>query len=136
MAIQPNLSVPGTEVSVGLPSPEEVRRHSPSRIAVCSQDRLEAILAQHVLDHGGEIRFRTELVSLRQHDDGATVHLSSEGSESTDVQTRYLVGADGANSRVRDLLGIQVDHLGSEGNTWRPCSGPTCRLWCRPCPTS
>jgi 2-polyprenyl-6-methoxyphenol hydroxylase-like FAD-dependent oxidoreductase len=116
IAIQPNLSVPGTEVSIGLPSPEDVRQHSPSRIAVCSQDRLEAILAQHVLDHGGEIRFRTELVGLRQHDDGVTVHLSSEGSDSTDVQTRYLVGADGANSRVRDLLGIQVDHLGSEGN--------------------
>ena len=27
-----------------------------------------------------------------------------------------MVGADGASSRVRDLLGIQVDQLGSEGN--------------------
>ncbi|HSU36616.1 MAG TPA: FAD-dependent oxidoreductase [Propionibacteriaceae bacterium] len=116
MAIQPTLSVPGTEVSIGLPDPAELRRRSPSRVAVCSQDRLEAILAQHLRDHGGEIRFRTELLGLRQHDDGVTVTLRTAGSESADVQARYLVGADGANSRVRDLLGIQVDHLGSEGN--------------------
>jgi len=116
MAIQPNLSVPGTEVSIGMPSQDELRLHSPSRIAVCSQDRLEAILAQHVHDHGGEIRFRTELLGLRQHDDGVIMTLRTGGSESADIQTRYVVGADGANSRVRDLLGIQVDHLGSEGN--------------------
>ena len=78
MAIRPILSVPGDEVSIGLPSPEELRRHSPSPIAVCPQDRLEAILAQHLLDHGGEIRFGTELLGLRQHDDRVTDHRAGD----------------------------------------------------------
>src|SRR6185503_9808236 len=37
-----------------------------------------------------------------------TVHASGPQATDTDIASRYVIGADGANSRVRDTLGIQM----------------------------
>ena len=117
MAIKPMLSVPGTEVSLGLPEPDELRDASPSQIAVCPQDRLEAILLDHLLERGGEVRFSTELTGLTVDDAGVTAVIASRSDRrSEQIRARYLVGADGAHSTVREMLGIRCDSLGSEGN--------------------
>ena len=116
MAIRPVLATPGDEFPIGLPSDDELRGVSPSRVAVFPQDELEAILLDEVRDRGGEVRFGTELVDLRMDEDGVTADLRSAGGAPSTVSADYLVGADGARSAVRRLVGIEVDNLGSDGD--------------------
>ena len=117
MAVRPMLSVPGSEVSLGLPEPDELRAASPSPIAVCPQDRLEVILLDHLLERGGEIRFSTELTRLTVDDAGVSAVITTRADgRLQDIRARYVVGADGAHSSVREMLGIPCDSLGSEGD--------------------
>ena len=117
MAVKPILSVSGTEISMGLPEPDELRAASPSPIAVCPQDRLEAILLNHLLERGGEIRFSTELTELTVDDAGVTAVMTSRSDGRTEgIRARYIVGADGAHSTVREKLGIPCESFGSEGD--------------------
>jgi 2-polyprenyl-6-methoxyphenol hydroxylase-like FAD-dependent oxidoreductase len=116
MAIRPVLSAPGGETSLGFPSEEELAPVSPASIAVFPQDQLEGILLNEYRDRGGEILFRTELVDLRMDEDGVSADLRSADEGPRAVRAQYLVGADGARSAVRRLLGIEYDNLGSEGN--------------------
>jgi putative polyketide hydroxylase len=75
------------------------------------QDHLEPVLLRHLERLGpAEIRFGTELVALDQDDDGVTVALQEQATgEELTVRAAYVVGADGAHSRVRRLLGIAMD---------------------------
>ena len=69
------------------------------------QPRLERLLAELAGELGAEIRRGQEVVGLSQ--DEATVTADVRGSDGQHrVTARYLVGCDGASSRVRDLAGI------------------------------
>lgn len=52
----------------------------------------------------------TELVSLEQDMNGATLHLLHDGSREA-VRVSWVMGCDGASSRVRKLLGVSLDDL-------------------------
>lgn len=117
MLVTPRLGVHGTEVSMGLPTDEEALAVAPSRIALCPQDRLEAILLAHLLERGGEVSFGTRLVGIGQDADGVTVNVQRTAERDLEqLRASYVVGADGARSSVRALLGIELESLGSEGN--------------------
>lgn len=69
------------------------------------QPRLERVLDELARELGAEIRRGQEVVGLSQ--DGATVTADVRGPDGPDrVTARYLVGCDGASSRVRDMAGI------------------------------
>jgi 2-polyprenyl-6-methoxyphenol hydroxylase-like FAD-dependent oxidoreductase len=69
------------------------------------QPQLERVLDGWARELGAEIRRGHEVVGLSQDD--ATVTADVRGSDGRDrVSARYLVGCDGASSRVRDLAGI------------------------------
>ncbi|MGN6693792.1 MAG: bifunctional 3-(3-hydroxy-phenyl)propionate/3-hydroxycinnamic acid hydroxylase MhpA [Aquihabitans sp.] len=60
-----------------------------------------------------EIRRGTSVRRLDDHGDGVTVEVEpTGGGEATAVEARFVVGCDGANSTVRDLIGIPVTDLG------------------------
>jgi flavoprotein hydroxylase len=60
-----------------------------------------------------EVRRGTALVALDDHGDGVTLHLAPTGGGPAEtVEVRFVVGCDGANSTVRDLLGTAVTDLG------------------------
>ena len=70
--------------------------------------RLEAL--PNVAIHRGR-----ELVGLEQHGEGVALRFhdtADEGRQPIAVEARYVIGADGARSRVRDLLGIAETDLG------------------------
>ena len=69
------------------------------------QPLLERLLAEIAGERGAEIRRGHTVVGLSQDDTGVTAEV--RGSDGLDrVSARYLVGCDGASSRVRDLAGI------------------------------
>ena len=66
------------------------------------QTVVEALLTEHALEVGAEIRWGGELAGLSQDEDGVTVQLA-DGAR---LGARYLVGCDGGRSTVRKLAGI------------------------------
>ncbi|TPG16755.1 FAD-dependent oxidoreductase [Sphingomonas koreensis] len=73
------------------------------------QYKLEKVLLEKVQTFGQvETRFETEFVSAEQDGTGVTAILrSAEGD--TRLRCRYLIGADGARSQVRELIGAKLE---------------------------
>jgi 2-polyprenyl-6-methoxyphenol hydroxylase-like FAD-dependent oxidoreductase len=87
------------------------QRHSPMRLQVCSQMWFDPILQgfarkfPHV-----SLRYRTMLHTFEQSDNGVSAEIVSlDHSRRERIEASYLVGCDGANSLVRNSLGIGLD---------------------------
>jgi putative polyketide hydroxylase len=80
----------------------------------CPQSRLEPILRAVACDRGVDVRYATELIGFTQDDSevSATLRRRSTG-ESYVVRANFLVGADGAHSRIRESLGISTQGKGT-----------------------
>ncbi|MBR0858048.1 FAD-dependent monooxygenase [Bradyrhizobium liaoningense] len=74
----------------------------------CSQDILEPILRAHAERFAsGSVRFNAELSDLQHGTGGATGVLTDRVSgRTTPFRARYVIGADGTRSFVREKLGI------------------------------
>lgn len=82
----------------------------PTPGCLVAQDAIEAVLeeALHSLAHV-ELRRRSELVEFEQEDDKVTCRVRDAESNADDfVSARFMVACDGANSAVRDQLGIEM----------------------------
>lgn len=74
---------------------------SPTRMCDLPQDLLEPILINAAAKRGSKVRFDTEYLSHQQDADGVTsVLLDRLTGQEIQVRSRYLIGADGANSKV------------------------------------
>ena len=69
------------------------------------QPRLERLLGEHASELGIEIRRGHEVVAVSQDDDAAVADMRGPDGP-YQVSASYLVGCDGARSRVRDMAGI------------------------------
>ena len=75
------------------------------QLLLLPQPRLERLLDELAGELGAEIRRGQEVVGLSQDD--ATVTADVRGSDGQyRVTARYLIGCDGAQSRVRDMADI------------------------------
>jgi 2-polyprenyl-6-methoxyphenol hydroxylase-like FAD-dependent oxidoreductase len=77
----------------------------PSRynyLLITPQYNVERLLQERADRLGAKIERGAEVVGLTQDADGVTVTLADGGTR----RARYLVGADGVRSKVRDLLGL------------------------------
>ncbi|MFD9908407.1 FAD-dependent monooxygenase [Streptomyces sp. NPDC059063] len=107
----------GSEMPMAIPTRAEAALVSPTRPAWAPQDDLEPVLLAHLRTlPSAAVRLGCELTGLRQDDErvAATVVDRSTGSART-VEARYVIGADGPYSTVREQLGIAMkglDHLG------------------------
>jgi putative polyketide hydroxylase len=101
----------GALVPLGHPDFEQVVSTSPTMLAAVPQDHWEPVLLRHLEGLGrADIRFGTELVALDQDAEGVTVVLRERATGGLrTVRTGYVVGADGAHSPTRALLGIAMD---------------------------
>jgi 2-polyprenyl-6-methoxyphenol hydroxylase-like FAD-dependent oxidoreductase len=97
-----------SEVSWQWMPPSDTSDISPTTAATCDQDQLEPILRAEAERHGADVRFNTELASFTQSRDGVVARIRdrSTGAES-DIRAKYLIGADGTQSTVREAVGIR-----------------------------
>jgi 2-polyprenyl-6-methoxyphenol hydroxylase-like FAD-dependent oxidoreductase len=103
------------EFPIAAAEPEVLARMSPTDFAVAPQDHLEPVLLGQLLELGGEVRFGVRVDDLIQHDDGVTVRAQAAHAADETIEARWVVGADGADSTVRRLAGLDVQFLGDEG---------------------
>ena len=80
---------------------------SPCRRLFLNQPNLEPILYERARQGGAELLRQHDVVGVTQDADGVsmTIRHMDSGAERV-LRGRYLIGADGAHSRVRELLGI------------------------------
>ena len=83
---------------------------SPCGLLDLPQNKLEPLLVQHAAARGAVFSFNTEYLAHTQDATGVTVTLRElpSGREYA-LRARFLVGADGAKSRVMDDAGLQVE---------------------------
>ncbi|MDG4766477.1 FAD-dependent monooxygenase [Solwaraspora sp. WMMD406] len=70
------------------------------------QYETERILTDRLATLGVRPRRGAELVGFTSDDDGVTATLALAAGGSQTIRATYLLGADGAHSKVRDLLGL------------------------------
>src|SRR5580700_1918715 len=100
----------------------DYRMASPEPMANCPQTVLEPLLLGAARDLGADIRFGWEFTSLAQDPEGVTSVVRQRDGEATlTVRSRYVVGADGARSRVLGQAGLTAegpDDLARAANIW------------------
>ncbi len=109
-------SLAGTEVArlrtwgTGDDRATDYRTASPCPLVDLPQPEMEPILVTNAAARGAQLLFNTEYLSHVQDDDGVTARLRSklDGSILT-VRCRYLVGADGARSRIAEQIGLPIE---------------------------
>ncbi len=77
-------------------------------ILILAQSKTEAILAGILRDEPlADVRFSSELLDWSETAEGVIARIASPSGE-TSISASYLVGCDGAHSRVREKLGLQL----------------------------
>jgi putative polyketide hydroxylase len=80
----------------------------------CPQSRLEPILRAAARQRGADVRYAIEMVGVAQDEHGVTATLQDRSTrESHVVHAQFLIGADGAHSRVREQLHIPAQGKGT-----------------------
>ena len=94
---------------------ERYRQASPCEMKNVAQHIVEPIMAEAILDIGiGDVRYGHAFESFTQDDDGvtATVRETQTGTRYT-IRADYMIGADGARSRVAEQLALPfAGHMG------------------------
>ncbi|WOE75353.1 FAD-dependent oxidoreductase [Alterisphingorhabdus coralli] len=91
---------------------------SPEKTCDITQNLLEPVLLGSAAHSGAQVLFHTELIDYTQDDGGVTAKLRNNVTgEETTVRCQYLIGADGANSRVADIADLPLEGVhGKEGS--------------------
>lgn len=91
----------------GMPLPlHALGEGNPMYLLSCNQRDLEHVLAQRATELGAEIRRGWDVVSAGQTQDQVEVVVRGADGAETTLTAGYLVGCDGARSRIRKQAGI------------------------------
>ncbi len=99
-----------------LTGPEIHRVPFPGHVWACAQDHLEAILGRRAAAAGAQLRYGAELVGLRPADGAVLATVAASPGPSTTIRARYVIGADGAHSAVRQAAGIATSRARTFGD--------------------
>ena len=99
----------GHAVEVGLPTREQAMLVSPTAPACLAQDELEPLLEEHLRSvESVELERGVELVALEAIDGSHVLTLAGPDTRRR-VRARYVIGADGLRSNVREAIGIHSE---------------------------
>jgi putative polyketide hydroxylase len=115
----------GTAAMIGIDAPIP---ESPAIGAVTSQDRLEPTLLAAA---SAPVRFGVELIDLAVETGSVVaVLVDHQRGEETRIRARYVLAADGANSTVRQRLGIGTTGPGAIGDFTTVVFDADLSRWC------
>ena len=106
-------SLAGREIERRVPGRATAKNMAmtPTTNCLCAQDDLEPVLRHHAAAQPlADLRFATEC-DIEAHDaDGATAVLTDRVTgERTTVRARWVIAADGAQSRIRAAMGVRME---------------------------
>jgi len=106
-------SLAGKEIERRVPGRATAKNMAatPVRNCLCAQDDLEPVIRRFAEEAGGPgaLRFNTELTSFSQGQRAVTGTLTDHTTDAeTPFTARYLIAAEGAQSRVRRTLGVKM----------------------------
>ena len=78
-------------------------------VLMFAQIETERILTEHLAALGGDLRLRSEVLGLDQHADYVEVRYRDPDGTERRLRARWLVGADGSRSVVRQAAGIAFE---------------------------
>ena len=97
---------------------EGVDALSPCRRLFVTQPGLEPILRRRAEAAGAKVLAGQEAVGVEQDADGVTLTVQDiDTGKQSKLRGQYLLGADGAHSRIREALGIPFDGRGVFSNS-------------------
>ena len=100
----------------------EYEQSSPSSMCNIAQHVMEPVIANEALRAGSDMSFNNEFLDFTQDDDGVTARILNRiTGEEYFVRAKYMIGADGARSKVVEQLQLplQGKHgLGCAVNVW------------------
>jgi 2-polyprenyl-6-methoxyphenol hydroxylase-like FAD-dependent oxidoreductase len=105
---------PGAPVVAELPDVKSGGPDYPSTMGM-PRAELAGILIEHAVAAGVSLRFASRVTGLDVSDDSVEVFVADESVGRYDL----VIGADGLNSRVRDLIGITVKPEPTGMGIWR-----------------
>jgi 2,4-dichlorophenol 6-monooxygenase len=83
---------------------------SPCAMCDLPQNLLEPIILGAAAERGAKVRFNNEYLSYNQDGDGVTAEVKDRVSgETYKIRAKYLLGADGANSKVAEDAGLPLE---------------------------
>jgi 2-polyprenyl-6-methoxyphenol hydroxylase-like FAD-dependent oxidoreductase len=74
-------------------------------LLIVAQSGTEQVLEEHAREVGADVAYGSEVVGLAQDGDGVRLDVATPSGRHS-LRATYVVGADGAHSRVRDLIGV------------------------------
>jgi 2-polyprenyl-6-methoxyphenol hydroxylase-like FAD-dependent oxidoreductase len=91
---------------------------SPCRRLFVTQPGLEPILRRRAEGTGAQVLNGYEVIGFAQDASGVTTRVKNlDTGEEREIRSQFLVGADGAHSKVRELAGIEFDGRGVFSNS-------------------
>ena len=85
-----------------------------------SQWRTEELLERHLQSLGGRLERGTALAGVRDVGDGIALDLEHADGQRETLAVRWLIGATGAHSPVREAMGVTLE---GDANLPPPCGG-------------
>jgi 2-polyprenyl-6-methoxyphenol hydroxylase-like FAD-dependent oxidoreductase len=105
---------PGAPVVAELPDTQPGGPNYPSTMGM-SRPELARILLEHAVAAGAVVTFGSSVTGVEQDDTSVDVHVNGASAGRFDL----LIGADGLNSSVRDLIGIDTKPQPTGMGIWR-----------------
>ncbi|HLV77276.1 MAG TPA: FAD-dependent monooxygenase [Marinobacter sp.] len=102
---------------------------SPCPLVDIIQPEMEPLVLKHAAARGAKVSFNTEYLRHEQDADGVTVYLKDRiRNEEYSLRAKYLVGADGANSKIADEIGLNIEgHMARAGTVYVQFKGDLSR---------
>ena len=104
-------SLQGEEVTRVIMDDSNTGFYSPTHASLVAQDRVEESLYHSLLDYKEtEVQFLKECISFEENDTGVIAKILNRTNNHEElVSAQYLIAADGAHSRIRKQLAIDMD---------------------------